>query len=276
MVLWNWYHCLYRRFHQIPTFGSTGTICRFATNASEMKKLAGWDFEDLLQCVIPIFERLLPEPHNNHVMKLLFRIAEWHGLAKLRMHTDMTLAWLEQVTTDLGHLMRDFRDKTCAEFNTTELACEVKDWNHHNAQKKSTSQSSNLLTYKFHALGDYVRTIHMFGTTDSFSTQLVCARPYAYASQVYQSLNSALGRNCALCCETLLWSNQQAHCEKADRSTISLNGGCPARTEESTQAEPEIPTVIPHPTWWFGYDCPVLHIQVQESSCRHMVFSSQQ
>ena len=169
------------------------------------------------------------------------------------MHTDATLARLEQVTTDLGHLMWDFRDKTCAKFNTTELAREVEAQNRRNARKKSTSQSSkvktlNLLTYKFHALGDYVRTICMFGTTDSFSTQLVCARPYAYASQVYQSPNSALGRNCASRCETLLWSNQQAHCKKANRSTILSNGGCPARTEERTQAEPEIPTVIPHPT----------------------------
>ena len=32
----------------MPTFGSS-TIRRFATNASEMKKLAACDFEDLLQ-----------------------------------------------------------------------------------------------------------------------------------------------------------------------------------------------------------------------------------
>jgi hypothetical protein len=153
-----------------------------------MKKLAGRDFEDLLQCAIPVFERLLPEPHNNHVMKLLFRTAEWHGLAKLRMHTEATLARLEQVTTDLGHLMRDFRNKTCAEFNTTELAREVEARNRRNAGKKLEGtkapnqsrkvKSFNLCTYKFHALGDYVRTIRMFGTTDSFSTQLVCAGPY--------------------------------------------------------------------------------------------------
>jgi hypothetical protein len=35
------------RFRAIPTFGSS-TIRRFATNASEMKKLAARDFEDLL------------------------------------------------------------------------------------------------------------------------------------------------------------------------------------------------------------------------------------
>ena len=35
-------------FRDMPTFGSS-TIRRFATNASEMKKLAARDFEDLLQ-----------------------------------------------------------------------------------------------------------------------------------------------------------------------------------------------------------------------------------
>ena len=148
-----------------------------------MKKLAGQDFEDLLQCAIPVFERLLPEPYNSHVMKLLFRIAEWHGHAKLRMHTEATLARLEQVTIDLGQMMRDFRDKTCTKFNTMELAHEFEARNRRNARKKSTKAQNqcrkvktlNLFTYKFHALGDYVRTIRMFGTTDSFSTQLVCA-----------------------------------------------------------------------------------------------------
>lgn len=35
-------------FRQIPTFGQS-TICKFHKNASAMKKLAAWDFEDLLQ-----------------------------------------------------------------------------------------------------------------------------------------------------------------------------------------------------------------------------------
>jgi hypothetical protein len=183
-----------------------------------MKKLAGRDFEDLLQCGIPVFERLLPEPHNSHVMKLLFRMAEWHGLAKLRMHTEATLARLEQVTTELGHLMRDFRVKTCAKFDTTELPREVEARNRRNARMKGTKapnqsrkvKTLNLDTYKFHALGDYVHTIRMFGTTDSFSSQLVCGGFYAFASQVHQNPNSALGRICASRCETLVWSNQQA------------------------------------------------------------------
>jgi len=32
----------------------------------------------------------------------------------------------------------------------------------------------NINTFKSHSLGDYVRTIRMYGTTDSFSTELVC------------------------------------------------------------------------------------------------------
>jgi hypothetical protein len=36
------------RFRQVPTFGRS-TIRRFSTNASEMKKLAARNFEDMLQ-----------------------------------------------------------------------------------------------------------------------------------------------------------------------------------------------------------------------------------
>jgi len=35
------------------------------------------------------------------------------------------------------------------------------------------AKSFNLATYKLHTLGDYVQTIHLFSTTDSYTTQLV-------------------------------------------------------------------------------------------------------
>ena len=35
------------------------------------------------------------------------------------------------------------------------------------------AKTFNLQTSKLHALGDYVETIKMFGTTDSYSTQIV-------------------------------------------------------------------------------------------------------
>ena len=102
---------------------------------------------------------------------LLYKAAEWHTLAKLRLHTDSTLGLLEAVTREFGRLMRQFRDKTSNEFNTVELPREA-------GARKGGAHSSkkmelNLNTYKFHALGDYVATICLFGTTDSYSTQLV-------------------------------------------------------------------------------------------------------
>ena len=54
-------------------------------------------------------------------MKLLYRTAEWHALAKLRMHCDSTLLLLEELTTEFGQLIRQFRDLTCAQFKTVEL-----------------------------------------------------------------------------------------------------------------------------------------------------------
>lgn len=182
----------------MPTFGSS-TIRRFATNASEMKKLAARDFEDLLQvrnmliiwdlapilcpqCSIPAFEGLLPEPHNTMVRTLLYRTAEWHAFAKLRLHTESTLNHLEQITTDLGRLMRKFRDVTNSEFATFELPREsqARKRRAKGKEKEGSGDSAsrkpkglNLFTYKWHALADYVRSIRLFGGTDGFSTQLV-------------------------------------------------------------------------------------------------------
>src|SRR6267154_3915625 len=77
------------------------------------------------QCSIPVFEGLLDEPYNVHIMKLLYRTAEWHGFAKLRMHTDTTINHLEMLTKEFGQLMRQFHGSTCSEFETIELPCEV-------------------------------------------------------------------------------------------------------------------------------------------------------
>jgi hypothetical protein len=146
-------------------------------------------------------------------MKLLFRTAEWHSFGKLRMHTASTLDHLEALTKEFGTLTRQFRDLTCTYFQTFELPREVaarkrkqghtqtniprtersdttlsaassSTATHRNAPPPGTMpatsasssrkvKSLNLMTPKFHFLGDYVRTIQMFGCTDNFSTQLV-------------------------------------------------------------------------------------------------------
>ena len=118
-------------------------------------------------------------------MTLLYRTAEWHAFAKLWLHTESTLQHLEQLTLELGQLTRKFRDTTQSAFATFELPKETqarmrcqKSSNGKervaavNASRKK-SKSLNLSTYKWHALGDYVRTIRLFGGTDGFSTQVV-------------------------------------------------------------------------------------------------------
>lgn len=121
-------------------------------------------------------------------MKLLYRTAEWHALAKLRMHTDATLDHLKSLTKEFGRLMRQFRDLSGSQFQTVELPRELaaRKRQQQRVQAKAVNQSTlntgslsqkrkilNLITPKFHSLGDYVQTIQMFGSTDSFSTQVV-------------------------------------------------------------------------------------------------------
>jgi hypothetical protein len=144
-----------------------------------------------LQCAIPVFDGLLPEPHNTCVLKVLFDLAHWHGLAKLRMHTDSTLSLLSQVTTTLGNTLRTFQ-QACAAFPTRELQREqiarirrqektMAPADSGTSQPKVKRQGSsarlpkqlNLRTYKFHSLGDYHYMIQRFGTIDSYSTQPV-------------------------------------------------------------------------------------------------------
>jgi hypothetical protein len=130
------------------------------------------------------------------------------------MHSDSTLTLLEDLTVEFGKLMRQFRDLTCSQFQTVELPretaaryrrqtkqqvttassapavniasppsittslSETSSSSHSRPQRSSGSgpktKGFNLFTIKFHFLGDYVRHIRLFGTTDSFSTQLVC------------------------------------------------------------------------------------------------------
>ena len=77
------------------------------------------DFTGMIHAVCHTYLRwLLPEPHNTHILKLLFELAHWHGLAKLCMHTDVTLDLLSLATASLGNSLCAFEEKTCAAFET--------------------------------------------------------------------------------------------------------------------------------------------------------------
>ena len=122
------------------------------------------------------------------------------------MHTDTTLAILDNTTTELGQQLRDFQNTTCTAFQTCELRREAEARKRRqktrapapgsststgNIQNMTQRQAKvfNLQTYKVHALGDYVSTIKMFGTTDSYSTAIV---------SIVFSFSSGIGRMTAL------------------------------------------------------------------------------
>ncbi|KAG2046631.1 hypothetical protein BDR06DRAFT_985499 [Suillus hirtellus] len=166
------------RFHEVPMFGN-GVIQKFANNTSEMKRLAARDFEDILQ----VFGAVPPN-HNSAVQSLLYRFAQWHALAKLQIHSDSTLNFLGQTFKKLSQMLQKFWRDTCAAFETMELpkekAARQRRLAQHSESNTTSVESSgtrtkkfNLATYKFHAMGDYVNTIKLFGTTDSFTTQMV-------------------------------------------------------------------------------------------------------
>jgi hypothetical protein len=156
---------------------------------------------------MPVFDGLFPAPQNQIVQDLLFTLAHWHGLSKLRMHSDLTLDILDAMTTDIGNQLRNFKVNVCSAFDAKELDREVNarsrrlakeairqtqagkknksatnglpnDGNEQtmtvaNHNKLRRTVSFNLRTYKIHALGDYVSCIRRFGTTDSYSTEPV-------------------------------------------------------------------------------------------------------
>lgn len=127
-----------------------------------------------------MLDGLLPEPHNSDVLDLVFVMGCWHAYAKLRVHTEHTLSSFEQITADLGVLLRRFSAVTCKAFKTVELPRERASRMRRAAangqgQTGGTARvkTFNLNTYKLHALGDYPQTIRERGTTDNYSTRRV-------------------------------------------------------------------------------------------------------
>ncbi|KAF6764198.1 hypothetical protein DFP72DRAFT_1059205 [Ephemerocybe angulata] len=124
------------RFRAIATFGSD-TIRRFSNNVSGMKQFAARDYENILQCALPAFEGLFPVEHEARIQDVLFTMAHWHSLAKMRIHTDLTLTVLDLWTTTLGEDCRLFEEKTCKAIPTQELQREYEARKRREARERS-------------------------------------------------------------------------------------------------------------------------------------------
>ena len=62
---------------------------------------------------IPIFDGLFPEPSQQTILDLLYTLAHWHALAKLQLHTEITLHELSTATQALGQELQQFCDFVC-------------------------------------------------------------------------------------------------------------------------------------------------------------------
>ncbi|KAF8599346.1 hypothetical protein BDV93DRAFT_449512, partial [Ceratobasidium sp. AG-I] len=176
-----------QRFRSVPTFGST--IRKFSKDVASMGRLAARDFEDILQSCMPVFKGLLPPICDEPAQRLLYLLAQWHGLAKLRLHTEVTLKALKKLTTQVGDEMRAFADLTQdLDIRETPKEYQRRKKQYEAVRSRSKPKKSipsqgvanegrrrctlNLETYKFHSMGDYVRCIERYGSSDSYSTQI--------------------------------------------------------------------------------------------------------
>jgi hypothetical protein len=158
----------------------------------------------LLQCSIPAFENILPPEHNKVVLDLLFELATFHALAKLRLHTERTLRDLEASTERLGTELRRFTNTVGEAYITRELRSETAARGRRKAAlaakrgapaestdrveiTRGKTKKFNMATYKLHALGDYAQYIRLFGTSDGWSSQNVRIL-YNLASFAYMEL----------------------------------------------------------------------------------------
>ncbi|PIL34014.1 hypothetical protein GSI_03722 [Ganoderma sinense ZZ0214-1] len=164
---------------RMPTFGRA-RIRKFWHDVASRKKLAARDYEAFLQTVMPAFEGLLPLCDNQMVGDLLFELANWHALAKLRLHTDVTLDIFRAATKTMYDAVRNFSSTTCARYATYELPKEAQA-RARRASKLSTMSSSTgpkrvrfnvPNTFKYHSLGDYPDWIERLGPTDNYTTQV--------------------------------------------------------------------------------------------------------
>ena len=154
------------------------------------------------QCAIPVFKGLLPAKHDRIVCRLLFELSTWHGLAKLRLHTETTVQDLKNSTARLGDYLRNFQKTVCPEYATYNLPSEEVARRRRQIRKATVPKSTHVYadsgsdedeakkkkkkkkqrklrqftfdSYKLHSLGGYAKAIRQFGTTDNYNTQTVC------------------------------------------------------------------------------------------------------
>ncbi|KAI0366150.1 hypothetical protein BV20DRAFT_1038521 [Pilatotrama ljubarskyi] len=170
-----------RRMRNMPTFGRD-KIRRFWNNVSRQNKLAARDYEDFLITALPAFEGLLPLQDDQTTADLLFELVNWHALAKLRLHTEVTVEIFRAATNHMYAAVRMFARTTCETHTTHELKKEADARTRRRAadssRKVAASSERRIVkfnvwnTYKYHCLGDCPDCVVRAGPLETTSTQM--------------------------------------------------------------------------------------------------------
>ena len=166
---------------RIPAFKDQ--IRKHNENISEMKQMTASDFENILQCALPLFEGLLPDEHNKKVLNMLYLLASAYTSSKLHMHTDKTVTENKNLISLLGESIRQFTKYTCAAHRKEILPSEARRLRRNRREVDGTTifrkavmkYSFNMNTPKMHSLGDYPYHIIEFGSLNSYTTEVVRA-----------------------------------------------------------------------------------------------------
>lgn len=138
------------------------------------------------QCILPCLEGLIPGTLGDTINDLVWNMAVWHALAKLRLHRETTIQILEAATSSMGAALRAFK-RACASVDTRELPGEVAARGRRTAAKAAVNgtvaapvlgknhKAFNDKTFKMHGLGYVPQDVREVGPTDVYSTQAVSA-----------------------------------------------------------------------------------------------------
>ncbi|KAI0349313.1 hypothetical protein OH77DRAFT_1507530 [Trametes cingulata] len=185
-----------RRMRHMPTYGRD-KIRRFWNDVASRKNVAARDYEDFLICAMPAFEGLLPLKDDETVADLLFELVNWHALAKLRLHTDITLSIFRTATRHMCEAMRAFANTTCTRHKARELEKEAearvrqvvrKDPEAQPDRKRKIVRFNTLNTFKYHALPYYPDYIERSGTADNYTSQ-ICELEHRHLKRFYARTN---------------------------------------------------------------------------------------
>lgn len=153
---------------------------------------------------------------------MLYSLAYWHALAKMRLHTESSVKMLEEAHTAMSHRLRYFATVIAPSFDTYETdrehAKRVRDQAQHPSTTTGTVPSApgkkrrafHLNFIKIHLIGYLPLYIRRVGTSDSYSTVI---------ASIFTSLHSPS----FLICTFIQSEHEHCRLKRRDRRTNGRN-----------------------------------------------------